>query len=684
MTPNSKAHVVFDLFLNIIESDAGLRLDCDYNTDLFDGATIECWLECYQALLEDMLADPAQPLWRAALLPAAERARLLYGCNDTARDFPRERCLHELLEARAAAQPGAIAVRFADEELSYETLHARANQLAALLLARLDGRPVSGRRVAVALERSTDLLVALLAVLKAGCAYVPLEPKHPVARLRHILTDAGVAALLTDGAVAAELVPDGTLVVHLGAERAALAALPAIPPHTQVTAGDLAYVMYTSGSTGLPKGVEVTHRAVVNFLSSMAREPGLSAHDVLLAVTTVSFDIAGLELYLPLLVGARVVIAAREVSTDGFALRAQLERCAVTAMQATPATWRLLLEAGFRAPAGFKMLCGGEALPRELAAGLLGAGGELWNLYGPTETTIWSSCARVVDATAPISVGRPIANTQFYVLDTHDQPLPPGVPGELHIGGEGVARGYHEQAELTAQKFLGNPFAPGRLFRSGDRARWLPDGQLQLLGRTDQQIKLRGFRIELGEIESALMQFAQVQAAVLLREDSPGAARLVGYYLDASGSHTPAEPARSARQRAARVHDPERVGAAAAPAAVGARQDRTRIAAGAAGRRRRCGGVRRAAHDDRNMSSAHLGRGIASAPGRRKYGLAETRRRLDPTLPNNRALQSGGFCVDGEAASAAAHPARGSGAGRCGAHRRRSARTAADAQPVSA
>jgi amino acid adenylation domain-containing protein len=329
-------------------------------------------------------------------------------------------------------------------------------------------------------------------------------------------------------------------VVRLDAERAALAVASAAAPRGAVTAADLAYVMYTSGSTGLPKGVEVSHRSVVNFLTSMAREPGLGAADVLLAVTTVSFDIAGLELYLPLMVGARLVIAAREVVADGFALRAQLERAKVTAMQATPATWRLLLEAGFVAPAKFKMLCGGEALPRELAARLLEGSGALWNLYGPTETTIWSSCGRITDASAPISVGRPIANTQFYVLDAHGEPLPQGVPGELLIGGEGVARGYLQRPELTAEKFLMNPFAPGRMYRSGDRARWSADGQLQLLGRSDQQVKLRGFRIELGEIENALARSAAVQAAVMLRQDSPGAARLVAYYVDPSAQHTPA------------------------------------------------------------------------------------------------------------------------------------------------
>jgi amino acid adenylation domain-containing protein len=304
----------------------------------------------------------------------------------------------------------------------------------------------------------------------------------------------------------------------------------------------LAYVIYTSGSTGKPKGVEIPHRAVVNLLSTMARTRG-SANDVLVAVTTISFDIAGLELFLPLIVGAKVVIAERETVADGYRLLKQLETSGATAMQATPAGWRLL--AGSRVPRArqFKMLCGGEALPRDLANRLLEGAGELWNMYGPTETTIWSSCTRVTAGQARLPSGNPIGNTQFYVLDHHDQPAPTGVPGQLHIGGDGVARGYYKRPELTAEKFIANPFAGGRMYRTGDLARWLPDGGLQVVGRIDHQVKLRGFRIELGEIETVLVRKAELAAAaVILREDLPGRPRIVAYYVEQVGK--PARPMR--------------------------------------------------------------------------------------------------------------------------------------------
>jgi amino acid adenylation domain-containing protein len=540
VAPNGKAAVNFDLFLNVIESNDGLRLDCDYNTDLFDAATIDRWLDCYQSLLEAIGADPTRTVETLSYLPATDRQRVLSDFNRTSADFPRDRCLHQIIEARAAQSPRAIAVRFRDESLTYEALDRRANQLASVLLRRL-GTSSQQPLVGVAVDRSLDMLVALLATLKAGCAYVPLDPTHPSGRLRHILADAAVAALITDGSVDNDLVPGGTPTIHLAKDAAEVAAAVGSPLKSAQKADSLAYVIYTSGSTGLPKGVEITHRAVMNFLTSMAREPGVTPQDVLLAVTTVSFDIAGLELYLPLTLGACVVIAEREEVIDGFTLLQHMDQCGATIMQATPATWRLLLEAGFKAKAGFKILCGGEALPRDLANRLLQGEGELWNMYGPTETTIWSSCSRITRGEGPITVGKPIANTQFYVLDRHDQPVTEGVPGQLHIGGEGVARGYHKRRELTAERFIDNPFAPGRMYRTGDLARWLPDGQLQVLGRMDHQVKLRGFRIELGEIESTLMAKGGVTAAaVLLREDSPGVARLVAYYVEAPGrSQTP-------------------------------------------------------------------------------------------------------------------------------------------------
>ena len=539
VAPNAKAHVNFDLFLNVSESAQGLRMDCEYNTDLFDEKTVDHWLDCYRALLEAIVADAAQPLAHASCVPAPELVRLLTGLNATAADYPRDACVHHLIQAQAAATPEAIAAQFGGETLTYASLDRRANQLARVLLGRLAQGANTGRLIGVACERSLDMLVALIAVHKSGCAYVPLDPLHPPARLRHILGEAQVAALICDDSEGSSLVGRDVTVIDFRRDAAAIASASPLAVPASSGAESLAYVIYTSGSTGLPKGVEITHRAVVNLLTSMAKSPGLSKNDVLFAVTTLSFDIAVLELFLPLIVGAKVVIADRDALADGYRLLNELDRTGATAMQATPASWRLLLEAGFHAKPGFKMLCGGEALPREVAEPLQEGSGELWNMYGPTETTIWSSCSRLRAGSAPITVGGPIANTRFYILDKNDQPLPLGVPGQLHIGGDGVARGYHQRAELTAEKFIANPFGPGRIYRTGDLARWLFDGQLQILGRIDHQIKLRGFRIELGEIESVLIKKAQVkEATVVLREDKPGAPRLVAYYVDSSAARS--------------------------------------------------------------------------------------------------------------------------------------------------
>jgi amino acid adenylation domain-containing protein len=469
-------------------------------------------------------------------LTEAERHQLVVELNRTGRDYPRQALMQELFEGQARQAPEHTALRFGATALSYGELEGRANRIAQALRSRGVGR---GQRVGLCVERGAEMLAAVLGILKAGAAYVPLDPAFPQERLRFMAEDAQLALLVSSSALAGSFGLPRERQLLLDTDAAALAAQSGerLAPDAALDAGpeDAAYVIYTSGSTGKPKGVVVPHRAVVNFLSSMAREPGLSADDVLVAVTTLSFDIAVLELQLPLTLGATVVIASREQAIDGHALKTLLEQTGATVMQATPVTWRLLLEAGWQGGKGFKALVGGEGLPQELAESLIASGIELWNMYGPTETTVWSTCARITDTARGITIGKPIANTTVYILDAHNNLCPIGVPGELCIGGEGVTLGYWNRPELTAERFIPDPFStpPGaRLYRTGDRARWRNDGTLEHLGRLDFQVKIRGYRIELGEIETAIARHAAIREVVAVaREDIPGDQRLVAYLV---------------------------------------------------------------------------------------------------------------------------------------------------------
>ncbi len=528
----------FDLTLTMIDTEPLQRLGLEYNTHLFETRTISQMLAQYQTLLTSIVANPDERLAYLSLLTEADRNQLLVDWSKAQVDYPQDQCLHHLFEVQAERTPEAVAVTFEAETLTYQALNERANQLARYLRSLGVGPGVC---VGVYMRRSLEMVIGLLGVLKAGGAYLPLDPAYPEIRIKYMVAQARASIVLTQHELAprlaSELLEPEPRLICLDTDWGMVTAIAGYDTEkvsSQVTPTDLAYVIYTSGSTGHPKGVEVPHRAVVNLLCSMSQKPGLTSADALLAITTLAFDISVLELFLPLIVGAKVVLVSQEVAQDGYALAQCLTRVGVTVMQASPATWQMLLDAGWPGDRRLKGLCGGEVLPPDLAEALLARLGSLWNLYGPTEATVWSTVYQVETVGQSIPIGRPIANTQVYILDDHLQPLPAGVIGELYIGGDGLAHGYLNQPDLTDQVFVSNPFdTPGeRLYRTGDLACYLADGNLEFHGRSDQQVKIRGFRIEPGEIEAALRQHPGVrQAVVTVSEAKAGDKRLVAYIL---------------------------------------------------------------------------------------------------------------------------------------------------------
>jgi amino acid adenylation domain-containing protein len=526
----------FDLFVNAVDLGDRVRLEWQFNTDLLDAGTIERWGRCYRALLRGAASSSEQAVGRLPLLADSDRSQLDAWNASSALDYPRDLLVHDLVERQVALTPEATAVEFQGEKLSYRDLDLRANRLARRLRALGVGRDVL---VGLCLERSVEMVVALLAVAKAGGGYVPIDPDYPAERIAFMASDSRMPVLVTEERLRGLLPAGRATVVSVDGDRDAIAAESAerLAPVAGASPGDVAYAIYTSGSTGKPKGVLVPHRSVVNLLVAARTAPGLAANDVVVAITTLSFDIAVYELWMPLTVGARIVLATRDAAGDGPLLLGLLERSRATVLQATPATWRLLVAAGWTGERPLKAISTGEALPLDLAEQLVERSAEVWDMYGPTETTVWSSFWRVPRPVGAVLIGRPMANTQLHVLDRHLQPLPVGVPGELFIGGDGVARGYLDRPELDAERFLPDPFRPGgRLYRTGDVARFRADGNVEYLGRNDSQVKVRGFRIELGEIEAALSSHPSVrQAVVLAREDRPGDVRLAAYVVGREG-----------------------------------------------------------------------------------------------------------------------------------------------------
>lgn len=530
----------FELFINVVQLDDGsLSLECQFNSDLYDDATIEAWLDAYATLLHGIVDDAVAPVDELPTLSAAMAARL-DALQPARTPYDENRLAHEYFEAQVDRASSRAAVRDAHRHWSYAELEARANRIAHSLRARGVRR---GTLVGICLERNVDMLAAVLGTLKAGAGYVPLDPAFPAERLAFMVEDAQLAALIVTNAVPANITFPAERTLSLARDADMLAQAPTTRPARDPDcdpAQDIAYVIFTSGSTGKPKGVRVPHRATSNLLTSLRQEPGIHADDRLVAVTTLSFDIAFMELMLPLGAGAEIVIASHDEVRDGAALRGVIERSAATMLQATPSGWRILLDSGWRGHAGFRAVSGGEPLPVDLAEALLERCGEVWNGYGPTEATVYSTFWRVADPRAGISIGRPVANSSVRVLDARGAQCPLGVPGELYIGGDGVASGYLHRPELDAERFLPDPDAArigDKRYRTGDRGRWTSRGLIEHLGRLDFQVKLRGYRIEPGEIETNLAGAPGVaRAVVVVREDRPGDQRLVAYVTSRDGA----------------------------------------------------------------------------------------------------------------------------------------------------
>ena len=478
------------------------------------------------------------------MLTEQQRDRFLASWNDTAAEYPQDKCIQQLFEQQVEKTPNSVAVVFEEKQLTYQELNGKANQLARHLQDLGVGLELL---VGLCIDRSLDMVIAMLGILKAGGAYVPLDPAYPTERLAFMVEDAGLSIVVTQEKLGTKLLDLATLatssrMVSLDNDWENISQQSPENPESKLSSENLAYIIYTSGSTGKPKGVQIAHKSVVNLLQAIATFPGLGAGDTMLAVTTISFDVSVPEIYGVLTIGGRLVLASGEVVKDPPQLIELLVSQNPTVMSATPATWRMLLDAGWQGSQNLKIISTGEKLSRELADKLLEKCDSLWNLYGPTEITVWATIYQVKPGEGAVAIGRPIANTQTYILDPDRKQVPIGEPGELHIGGAGLAKGYLNRPKLTAEKFIPNPFSAepnSRLYKTGDKARYLPDGNIEYLGRIDHQVKIRGYRIELGEIEATLSKHPDVkQSVVTAREDIPNQKRLVAYLVPGSEADT--------------------------------------------------------------------------------------------------------------------------------------------------
>ena len=522
---------MFDLTLNLVETGKEIVGTLEYNTDLFDAATVRRMARHFETLLNGVVENPARAICDLPALSEQEQHRILVEWNATQRDYPAHESIHTLFESRAKKCPESIAASFEGRQLTFGELNRKANRLAHYLRRQGVGPEVI---VGVCVERGLDMLVSLLGIMKAGGAYLPLDSEHPEQRLAFMLAEAQAPVVITQLGLRSRLPAHPCKVVQIDEDWPEISRESKANPPSLSLPDNPVYVLYTSGSTGKPKGVMITHRALANLLRSIAVEPGLTSSDKILAITTYCFDISAVELFLPLIEGAECAIVDRAKAKDPERLKAEIERVAPTVLQATPATWMLLLHTGWSNDRRIKIFCGGEAFTEYLRSQLVADGVEVWNMFGPTETTIYSAIGRVPDQ-GTITIGRPIANTRVYILDERMRPAPIGVAGELFIGGTGLSRGYLNRPDHTAERFVADPFSGergARLYRTGDLARYNLNGQVEFLGRIDHQVKVRGFRIEPGEIEIVLSKHPGVCEAVVITEaEGTDAGRLIAYVV---------------------------------------------------------------------------------------------------------------------------------------------------------
>lgn len=529
----------YDLSLYMWNSDEVLSGIFEYSTDIFDRHAIERLTSHFVNIAEKIVESIDIPVDKIDMLSNDERTLIVDTWNKTDAEFPEHSCVHNLFAETASKFSLSNAVISRNRSYTYKELNDASDRIAMYLSAKGIS---SGDLVGISLERHFEMTAALLAILKAGAAYVPLDPNYPKERLAYMVEDSGLKFIVTQSSLENSLPTNGQSVQLICIEPG----LNNLPPNSvqfkpvEVSTENVAYIIYTSGSTGKPKGVRIPHRAAVNFLRSMVKKPGICESDKVMAVTTLSFDISVLEIFLPITTGACCVVVENETIQDGGKLISLLENVKPTIMQGTPSLWRLLIASGWKGHSGLKALCGGEPLPYDLIRELLPRVNELWNMYGPTETTVWATCFQILNTQDPVFIGYPIANTKTYILDKSMQPLPVGLSGELFIGGVGLAEGYHNRPDLTAERFIKNPFADGRIYRTGDLARYRNEGAIEFMGRIDSQVKIRGFRIEIGEIEQVTLNNQEIrQCAAICKEVSPGDMRLLLYYtLKSVGSIT--------------------------------------------------------------------------------------------------------------------------------------------------